>query len=241
MGPTPSFNDQGELLMLEQNFSLEINHLVAANLRSFQSSPPSLRPCRSHHPQSQLNHHTPPTTLLPPYHTNSKMVHSALVLGFPRIGDKREVKKAVEAYWGDKISEAELLAVAKEVRISNWQRIKAAGVDFVPSNDFTLYDHVLDHCTMFNPYLPNITMPNSAPWTSALPWDEVVKEMVSISQLEQVPRHQLPLHRPEVSKTTQFKLCHQKPVDEYLEAKAAGIETRPAIFGPLSFLLMGKT
>ncbi|POW13956.1 hypothetical protein PSTT_03332 [Puccinia striiformis] len=77
------------------------------------------------------------------------MVHSA-VLGFPRIGDKREVKKAVEAYWGDKISEAELLAVAKEVRISNWQRIKAAGVDFVPSNDFTLYDHVLDHCTMFN-------------------------------------------------------------------------------------------
>jgi 5-methyltetrahydropteroyltriglutamate--homocysteine methyltransferase len=72
------------------------------------------------------------------------------VLGFPRIGDKREVKKAVEAYWGDKLSEAELLAVAKEVRISNWQRIKAAGVDFVPSNDFTLYDHVLDHCTMFN-------------------------------------------------------------------------------------------
>jgi 5-methyltetrahydropteroyltriglutamate--homocysteine methyltransferase len=46
---------------------------------------------------------------------------------------------------------------------------------------------------------------------------------------------------PEVSKSTQFKLCHQKPVDEYLEAKAAGIETRPAIFGPLSFLLMGKT
>ncbi|KAI9615508.1 hypothetical protein H4Q26_011449 [Puccinia striiformis f. sp. tritici PST-130] len=171
------------------------------------------------------------------------MVHSA-VLGFPRIGDKREVKKAVEAYWGDKISEAELLAVAKEVRISNWQRIKAAGVDFVPSNDFTLYDHVLDHCTMFNAVPSKYYDAKLSPLDLSFAMgrgrqrDGVDLPACEMNKYLGTNYHYIV---PEVSKTTQFKLCHQKPVDEYLEAKAAGIETRPAIFGPLSFLLMGKT
>lgn len=171
------------------------------------------------------------------------MVHSA-VLGFPRIGDKREVKKAVEAYWGDKISEAELLAAAKEVRISNWQRIKAAGVDFVPSNDFTLYDHVLDHCTMFNAVPSKYYDAKLSPLDLSFAMgrgrqrDGVDLPACEMNKYLGTNYHYIV---PEVSKSTQFKLCHQKPVDEYLEAKAAGIETRPAIFGPLSFLLMGKT
>lgn len=171
------------------------------------------------------------------------MVHSA-VLGFPRIGDKREVKKAVEAYWGDKISEAELLAAAKEVRISNWQRIKAAGVDFVPSNDFTLYDHVLDHCTMFNAVPSKYYDAKLSPLDLSFAMgrgrqrDGVDLPACEMNKYLGTNYHYIV---PEVSKSTEFKLCHQKPVDEYLEAKAAGIETRPAIFGPLSFLLMGKT
>ncbi|PLW33549.1 hypothetical protein PCASD_14110 [Puccinia coronata f. sp. avenae] len=171
------------------------------------------------------------------------MVHSA-VLGFPRIGDKREVKKAVEAYWGDKFSEAQLLEVAKEVRISNWQRIKAAGVDFVPSNDFTLYDHVLDHCTMFNAVPSKYYDAKLSPLDLSFAMgrgrqrDGVDLPACEMNKYLGTNYHYIV---PEVSKSTQFKLCHQKPVDEYLEAKAAGIETRPAIFGPLSFLLMGKT
>ncbi|PLW27048.1 hypothetical protein PCANC_22053 [Puccinia coronata f. sp. avenae] len=171
------------------------------------------------------------------------MVHSA-VLGFPRIGDKREVKKAVEAYWGDKLSEAQLLEVAKEVRISNWQRIKAAGVDFVPSNDFTLYDHVLDHCTMFNAVPSKYYDAKLSPLDLSFAMgrgrqrDGVDLPACEMNKYLGTNYHYIV---PEVSKSTQFKLCHQKPVDEYLEAKAAGIETRPAIFGPLSFLLMGKT
>ncbi|WAR58810.1 hypothetical protein PtB15_10B149 [Puccinia triticina] len=171
------------------------------------------------------------------------MVHSA-VLGFPRIGDKREVKKAVEAYWGDKISEADLLAAAKEVRLSNWQRIKAAGVDFVPSNDFTLYDHVLDHCTMFNAVPSKYYDAKLSPLDLSFAMgrgrqrDGVDLPACEMNKYLGTNYHYIV---PEVSKATQFKLCHQKPVDEYLEAKAAGIETRPAIFGPLSFLLMGKT
>lgn len=171
------------------------------------------------------------------------MVQSA-VLGFPRIGDKREVKKAVEAYWSDKLSEEGLLAVAKDVRISNWKRIKAAGVDLVPSNDFTLYDHVLDHCTMFN------AVPSKYYDAKLTPLDLSFamgrgrqRDGVDLPACEMNKYLGTNYHYivPEVSKSTEFKLCHQKPVDEYLEAKAAGIETRPALFGPLSFLLMGKT
>lgn len=60
------------------------------------------------------------------------MVQSA-VLGFPRIGAKREVKKALESYWADKISAEELQKVAKETRLARWQAIKDAGVDVIPS------------------------------------------------------------------------------------------------------------
>lgn len=171
------------------------------------------------------------------------MVQSA-VLGFPRIGDKREIKKAVEAYWADKISAAELQAAAKEVRLQNWKRIQAAGVDHVPSNDFALYDHVLDHCTMLN------VVPSKYYDAKLTPLDLSFamgrgrqRDGVDLPACEMNKYLGTNYHYivPEVSNQTEFKLVHQKPVDEYLEAKAAGIETRPVIFGPLSFLLMGKT
>lgn len=171
------------------------------------------------------------------------MVKSA-VLGFPRIGDKREVKRAVENLWADKISPEELSKTAKEVRLANWQRIKAAGVDLVPSNDFTLYDHVLDHCTMFN------VVPSKYYDAMLTPLDLSFamgrgrqKDGVDLPACEMNKYLGTNYHYivPEVSSQTVFKLIHQKPVDEYLEAKNAGIETRPVLFGPMSFLLMAKT
>merc|ERR1712093_831565 len=77
-----------------------------------------------------------------------RMSQSA-VLGFPRIGALREVKKAVESYWGDKSSAEDLQKAAKEVRLAKYKTIKDAGVDVIPSGDFTLYDHVLDHSVLF--------------------------------------------------------------------------------------------
>ncbi|MBW0474853.1 hypothetical protein O181_014568 [Austropuccinia psidii MF-1] len=169
---------------------------------------------------------------------------NAAVLGFPRIGDKREVKKAVEAYWAGKIPESELLAIAKQTRLSNWQRIKASGVDFVPSNDFTLYDHVLDHCTMFNVVPSKYYEANLTPLDLSFAMGRGRQQGgVDLPACEMNKYLGTNYHYivPEVSDKTEFKLVHLKPVDEYLEAKAAGIETRPVLFGPLSFLLMGKT
>lgn len=94
------------------------------------------------------------------------MVQSA-ILGFPRMGVNRDLKKATEACeyfttstlagiqlmtlvdWGGKLSQADLLAEAKRLRLAHWKIQKDAGVDIIPSNDFALYDQVLDHIKDF--------------------------------------------------------------------------------------------
>ncbi|KAK0522498.1 methionine-synthesizing 5- methyltetrahydropteroyltriglutamate--homocysteine methyltransferase, partial [Tilletia horrida] len=76
------------------------------------------------------------------------MAQSA-VLGFPRIGPQREVKKALESYWGGKSSKDDLLAVAKEQRLLTYKLIKDAGVDIIPTGTFSLYDHILDASNTF--------------------------------------------------------------------------------------------
>jgi 5-methyltetrahydropteroyltriglutamate--homocysteine methyltransferase len=77
------------------------------------------------------------------------MVQSS-VLGFPRMGRLRDLKKATEAYWGGKLSREDLLAEGKRLRLEHWKIQKDAGVDIIPSNDFAFYDQVLDHIQMFN-------------------------------------------------------------------------------------------
>lgn len=77
------------------------------------------------------------------------MVQSS-VLGFPRMGVLRDLKKANEAYWAGKLSKEDLLAEGKRLRLAHWKIQKDAGVDIIPSNDFAFYDHVLDHIQLFN-------------------------------------------------------------------------------------------
>ena len=71
------------------------------------------------------------------------------VLGFPRQGVLRDLKKATEAYWAGKLSQEELLNEGKTLRLAHWKIQKEAGVDVIPSNDFAYYDHVLDHIQLF--------------------------------------------------------------------------------------------
>lgn len=84
-----------------------------------------------------------------PYQRLTGGVFCSAVLGFPRMGKLRDLKKATEAYWGDKISRDELLAEGKRLRQEHWKIQKDAGVDVIPSNDFAFYDQVLDHIQLF--------------------------------------------------------------------------------------------
>ena len=65
------------------------------------------------------------------------------------MGVNRDLKKATEAYWGGKMSQEELLAEGKRLRLDHWKIQKDAGIDVIPSNDFSYYDHVLDHIQFF--------------------------------------------------------------------------------------------
>ena len=65
-------------------------------------------------------------------------------IGYPRIGPKRELKKALEQFWKGEIKEQDLHEVAKDLRKQNWQTQKDNGVDLISSNDFSFYDQVLD-------------------------------------------------------------------------------------------------
>src|SRR5574339_220424 len=69
-------------------------------------------------------------------------------LGYPRLGAKRELKWALESYWSGKNSAADLLKTAQDLRIAHWKIQQAADIDIIPSNDFSLYDHVLDTTRM---------------------------------------------------------------------------------------------
>src|SRR5688500_20281255 len=68
----------------------------------------------------------------------------AINLGFPRVGVRRELKQILEKYWKGAATRDALLATARELRARHWKRQRSAGIDGIPANDFTLYDHVLD-------------------------------------------------------------------------------------------------
>ncbi|KAK4190408.1 cobalamin-independent synthase [Podospora australis] len=171
------------------------------------------------------------------------MVQSS-VLGFPRMGVLRDLKKANEAYWADKISQEDLLAEGKRLRLAHWKIQKDAGVDVIPSNDFAHYDHVLDHIQFFN------AVPERYTSQKLSPLDEYFamgrghqKGGVDVPALEMVKWFDSNYHyvKPTLQDNQTFSLVKDpKPVREFLEAKEAGIQTRPVLVGPVSFLALGK-
>ncbi|KAL9089831.1 MAG: hypothetical protein Q9159_002301 [Coniocarpon cinnabarinum] len=171
------------------------------------------------------------------------MVQSS-VLGFPRMGVLRDLKKATEAYWGGKLSQADLLAEGKRLRLEHWKMQKSAGVDIIPSNDFAFYDQVLDHIQLFG------AVPDRYSKAGLDPIDEYFamgrghqKGGVDVQALEMVKWFDSNYHyvKPTFQNGQKFALRKDpKPVVQFLEAKEAGIHTRPVILGPVSFLALGK-
>jgi len=169
-------------------------------------------------------------------------------LGFPRIGARRELKRAVEDYWSGARSKRELLEEAEELRERHWRQQADVGIDTVPSNDFSYYDQVLDTCAMVG------AVPQRFPWDGetvdldtyfamARGLQEKDANGDGVQAMEMTKWFDTNYHYlvPELSRDTDFSLSSTKPIDEYREAKALGIETRPVLVGPVSFLLLGKT
>lgn len=163
------------------------------------------------------------------------------------------MKKTTEAYWSGKVDVEALLTQGKQLREHNWKQQKAAGVEIIPSNDFSFYDQVLDLSLLFNVIPTRYTKYELAPIDVLFAMGRGLQRKatdttpaVDVTALEMVKWFDSNYHyvRPTFSHSTEFKLntaAGLKPVDEYLEAKALGIETRPVILGPISYLYLGKS
>ncbi|MEF8797278.1 MAG: 5-methyltetrahydropteroyltriglutamate--homocysteine S-methyltransferase, partial [Salinivenus sp.] len=178
---------------------------------------------------------------------------TATNLGFPRIGAHRELKRAVEGYWNGDLTKDELLESARALRASHWTEQQDLGLDVIPSNDFSYYDQVLDTCAMVGAVperFPEsfrdgdtVDLDTYFAMARGLQEKDLEDEDSGVQAMEMTKWFDTNYHYivPEFSRDTTFSLSSTKPVDEYEEAKAQGIETRPVLIGPVSFLLLGKT
>jgi len=168
-------------------------------------------------------------------------------LGYPRIGSHRELKKACESYWSSRISLAELLEVGRALRWNHWRLQQEADVDFIPCNDFSFYDHVLDLSLMVGAIPPRYRSLLDKPDSSKLELYFAMargyqKDGLDLIAMEMTKWFDTNYHYlvPELTKNQTFSLTSRKVLDEFQEATALGINAKPVLIGPVSYLLLGK-
>src|SRR5580704_8017619 len=183
------------------------------------------------------------------------------MLGFPRIGEKRELKKAVEGYWQKQLTQGELERVAQELRRRHWLVQQQAGIGLIPSNDFSFYDQMLDlTCLMGNVptrfgwkgglvdlntrfaiargVRPKATADGEAGLCSCATCQPVAATYASeMTKWFDTNYHYIV---PEFRADARFALSATKIFDEFSEALALGIKTKPCLIGPVTYLKLGK-
>jgi 5-methyltetrahydropteroyltriglutamate--homocysteine methyltransferase len=167
-------------------------------------------------------------------------------LGYPRIGSHRELKKACESYWSSRIGAEALLDAGRELRRRHWELQRAAGIDLVPCNDFSFYDHVLDLSltvgaipARYQPLLDRYGPGLELYFAMARGWQ---KDGFDLIALEMTKWFDTNYHYlvPEFTRAQTFAWISRKPLAEFEEAKALGISAKPVLLGPVSYLLLGK-
>ncbi len=171
-------------------------------------------------------------------------------VGYPRIGANRELKVALEAYWRGDIQRDALLETARELRARHWREQASRGIAHIPSNDFSLYDHVLDTAAMVGAIPPRFGWNGGgvdldtyfAMARGVQEKDADGRRLESAPAMEMTKWFDTNYHYlvPEFHAGQRFTLSTTKPVDEFREASALGIRTRPVLLGPVTFLLLGK-
>ena len=165
------------------------------------------------------------------------------VIGFPRVGLYRELKFSTEKYFKKEISYEELEECAHKLKVSNWKIMKESGIDFIPSNDFSFYDTTLDTAVAFN-IIPKRYKDLGLNFIDTYfaqargyqgPNGDV--RALAMKKWFNTNYHYLV---PELYDDTKIELVSSKIIDEYLEAKEEGYETKPVILGPYSLLTLSR-
>ncbi|MGZ8176879.1 5-methyltetrahydropteroyltriglutamate--homocysteine S-methyltransferase [Williamsia sp. SKLECPSW1] len=162
----------------------------------------------------------------------------ATVLGAPRIGPNRELKRATEAYWAGRVDRDALLAQAGDLRRSDLARLRDSGLDSVPVNTFSFYDQVLDTSVLLGtlpPRYDDIPDPLDRYFAAA-------RGVQSVTAMEMTKWFDTNYHYivPEISDATTFSMNPAKVLAELAEAIELGVPARPVVIGPITYLLLGK-
>ncbi|PSK33270.1 5-methyltetrahydropteroyltriglutamate--homocysteine S-methyltransferase [Nocardia seriolae] len=163
---------------------------------------------------------------------------TATVLGLPRIGPGRELKRAVEAYWAETVDAERLHDVGRELRAAQWTELVAAGLDSVPVGTFSHYDQMLDTAVLVGalpPRVHSIADPLDRYFAAARGTDAV--EPLEMTKWFDTNYHYLV---PELGPETAFELHPERLLGELAEAHALGVPARPVVIGPLTFLKLAK-
>ena len=165
------------------------------------------------------------------------------VIGYPRIGKDRELKFASEKFFAGEIDENALLEVAKNIRKEDLLKQKEAGITYISSNDFSFYDNVLDTAFLFN-IIPqrykDLGLSELETYFALARGYQGVKGNVKALAMKKWFNTNYHYLVPEIDDDTEISLVGNKPVNEYVEAKSLGVETKVALIGPFTFLKLAK-
>ncbi|GAA4394522.1 5-methyltetrahydropteroyltriglutamate--homocysteine S-methyltransferase [Tsukamurella soli] len=163
---------------------------------------------------------------------------TATVLGYPRIGPRRELKRAIEGYWKGTVDRARLETTAAQLRRDQWAALVAAGLDSVPTNTFSYYDQILDTAVLLGALPPRVAAIDD-------PLDRyfaAARGTADVTPLEMTKWFDTNYHYlvPEIGADTVFSLHPEQVLADLDEALAQGVPARPVIVGPLTFLALAK-
>ncbi|GMN46990.1 hypothetical protein TIFTF001_016169 [Ficus carica] len=170
----------------------------------------------------------------------SVLTMASHIVGYPRVGPKRELKFALESFWDGKSSAEDLQQVAADLRASIWKQMAEAGIKYIPSNTFSYYDQVLDTTAMLG------AVPPRYGWNGGEIGFDVYFSMArgnaTVPAMEMTKFFDTNYHYivPELSPEIKFSYASHKAVEEFKEAKALGVHTVPVLVGPVSYLLLSK-
>ncbi len=160
------------------------------------------------------------------------------VVAFPRIGEKRELKKVLEDYWAKKVDFSEVKFVAENLRKRHWTYQKEAKIDFIASNDFSLYDNMLDTSILLGAIPKRFENLKDEELYFAMARGNQNSVAMQMTKWFNTNYHYIV---PELEKDTKFSLNSKKVLDEYKEASELGIKTKINLIGAITYLALSKS
>jgi 5-methyltetrahydropteroyltriglutamate--homocysteine methyltransferase len=160
------------------------------------------------------------------------------VIGFPRIGEKRELKKVLEKYWANQNDFSEVEYLASQLRKRHWNYQKEAKVDFISSNDFSYYDNMLDTSILLGAIPKRFENLKDEELYFAMARGNETCVAMEMTKWFNTNYHYIV---PEISKETTFKLNSKKVIQEYKEARELGVKTKINLIGAITYLGLSKS